>query len=120
MIPPLLGFSNATLQVRMQALKCFSVLAYENTQVSMTLVNGESLSVLTSFVMAALCLPASLLLPVLVDGELLSQVFVRMMQRDQPIEMQLTAAKWLVASTRNKHCSLERTSSSNLLLLVPV
>ncbi|KAF3843642.1 hypothetical protein F7725_002491 [Dissostichus mawsoni] len=57
--------------VRMQALKCFSVLAYENTQVSMTLVN------------------------VLVDGELLSQVFVRMMQRDQPIEMQLTAAKWV-------------------------
>lgn len=28
-------------QVRMQALKCFSVLAYENTLVSMTLVNGE-------------------------------------------------------------------------------
>ncbi len=31
---------------------------------------------------------------VLVDGEQLSQVFVRMMQRDKPIEMQLTAAKW--------------------------
>lgn len=28
-------------QVRMQALKCFSVLAFENPQVSMTLVNGE-------------------------------------------------------------------------------
>uniref|UniRef100_A0A4W6D118 Armadillo repeat-containing protein 8 n=1 Tax=Lates calcarifer TaxID=8187 RepID=A0A4W6D118_LATCA len=64
------------LQVRMQALKCFSVLAYENTQVSMTLVN------------------------VLVDGELLSQVFVRMMQRDQPIEMQLTAAKCLTYMCR--------------------
>ncbi|KAM4608505.1 armadillo repeat-containing protein 8 isoform 1-T1 [Polymixia lowei] len=63
-------------QVRMQALKCFSVLAYENTQVSMTLVN------------------------VLVDGELLSQVFVRMMQRDQPIEMQLTAAKCLTYMCR--------------------
>uniref|UniRef100_A0A8C4IYW8 Armadillo repeat-containing protein 8 n=1 Tax=Dicentrarchus labrax TaxID=13489 RepID=A0A8C4IYW8_DICLA len=55
---------------------CFSVLAYENTQVSMTLVN------------------------VLVDGELLSQVFVRMMQRDQPIEMQLTAAKCLTYMCR--------------------
>ncbi|XP_051259237.1 armadillo repeat-containing protein 8 isoform X2 [Dicentrarchus labrax] len=63
-------------KVRMQALKCFSVLAYENTQVSMTLVN------------------------VLVDGELLSQVFVRMMQRDQPIEMQLTAAKCLTYMCR--------------------
>uniref|UniRef100_A0A8C4IVQ8 Armadillo repeat-containing protein 8 n=1 Tax=Dicentrarchus labrax TaxID=13489 RepID=A0A8C4IVQ8_DICLA len=51
-------------------------LAYENTQVSMTLVN------------------------VLVDGELLSQVFVRMMQRDQPIEMQLTAAKCLTYMCR--------------------
>lgn len=28
-------------QVRMQALKCFSVLAFENPQVSMTLVNGR-------------------------------------------------------------------------------
>jgi len=28
-------------QVRMQALKCFSVLAFENPQVSMTLVNGK-------------------------------------------------------------------------------
>ncbi|KAK0147049.1 Armadillo repeat-containing protein 8 [Merluccius polli] len=63
-------------KVRMQALKCFSVLAYENTQVSMTLVN------------------------VLVEGELLSQVFVRMMQRDQPIEMQLTAAKCLTYMCR--------------------
>ncbi|CAB1328617.1 unnamed protein product [Coregonus sp. 'balchen'] len=63
-------------KVRMQALKCFSVLAYENTQVSMTLVN------------------------VLVDEELLSQVFVRMMQRDQPIDMQLTAAKCLTYMCR--------------------
>uniref|UniRef100_A0A8C8FN95 Armadillo repeat-containing protein 8 n=1 Tax=Oncorhynchus tshawytscha TaxID=74940 RepID=A0A8C8FN95_ONCTS len=63
-------------KVRMQALKCFSVLAYENTQVSMTLVN------------------------VLVDGDLLSQVFVRMLQRDLPIEMQLTAAKCLTYMCR--------------------
>ncbi|TSQ01552.1 Armadillo repeat-containing protein 8 [Bagarius yarrelli] len=66
-IAPLL--TSPLYKVRMQALKCFSVLAYENTQVSMTLVN------------------------VVVDSELLSQVFVRMMQRDKPIEMQLTAAK---------------------------
>ena len=39
---------------------------------------------------------SSFRLTVLVEGELLSQVFVRMMQRDQPIEMQLTAAKWWV------------------------
>uniref|UniRef100_A0A9J7ZYM4 Armadillo repeat-containing protein 8 n=1 Tax=Cyprinus carpio carpio TaxID=630221 RepID=A0A9J7ZYM4_CYPCA len=64
------------VSVRMQALKCFSVLAYENAQVSMTLVN------------------------VLVDGEQLSQVFVRMMQRDKPIEMQLTAAKCLTYMCR--------------------
>uniref|UniRef100_A0A3B4D6M9 Armadillo repeat-containing protein 8 n=1 Tax=Pygocentrus nattereri TaxID=42514 RepID=A0A3B4D6M9_PYGNA len=37
---------------------------------------------------------------VLVDGELLSQVFVRMMQRDKPIEMQLTAAKCLTYMCR--------------------
>uniref|UniRef100_A0A7N5ZU11 Armadillo repeat-containing protein 8 n=1 Tax=Anabas testudineus TaxID=64144 RepID=A0A7N5ZU11_ANATE len=73
-IAPLL--TSPSYKVRMQALKCFSVLAYENTQVSMTLVN------------------------VLVDGELLSQVFVRMMQRDQPIEMQLTAAKCLTYMCR--------------------
>ncbi|XP_019967258.1 armadillo repeat-containing protein 8 [Paralichthys olivaceus] len=73
-IAPLL--ISRSYKVRMQALKCFSVLAYENTQVSMTLVN------------------------VLVDGELLSQVFVRMMQRDQPIEMQLTAAKCLTYMCR--------------------
>uniref|UniRef100_A0A3Q2EEW9 Armadillo repeat-containing protein 8 n=1 Tax=Cyprinodon variegatus TaxID=28743 RepID=A0A3Q2EEW9_CYPVA len=66
-IAPLL--ISSSYKVRMQALKCFSVLAYENTLVSMTLVN------------------------VLVDGEQLPQVFVRMMQRDQPVEMQLTAAK---------------------------
>lgn len=34
------------------------------------------------------------LLSVLVEGELLSQVLVRMMQRDKPVEMQLTSAKW--------------------------
>lgn len=73
-IAPLL--ISPSYKVRMQALKCFSVLAYENTQVSMTLVN------------------------VLVDGELLSQVFVKMMQRDQPVEMQLTAAKCLTYMCR--------------------
>uniref|UniRef100_A0A3B1J8F7 Armadillo repeat-containing protein 8 n=1 Tax=Astyanax mexicanus TaxID=7994 RepID=A0A3B1J8F7_ASTMX len=73
-IAPLL--ISPSFKVRMQALKCFSVLAYENTQVSMTLVK------------------------VLVDGELLSQVFVRMMQRDNPIEMQLTAAKCLTYMCR--------------------
>ncbi|XP_041118974.1 armadillo repeat-containing protein 8 isoform X2 [Polyodon spathula] len=67
---------SSSYKVQMQALKCFSVLAYENPQVSMTLVN------------------------VLVDGELLSQVFVRMMQRDKPIEMQLTAAKCLTYMCR--------------------
>uniref|UniRef100_A0AAQ5Z350 Armadillo repeat-containing protein 8 n=1 Tax=Amphiprion ocellaris TaxID=80972 RepID=A0AAQ5Z350_AMPOC len=51
------------LQVRMQALKCFSVLAYENTQ--------------------------GLHDTVLVDGEL-----------DQPVEMQLTAAKCLTYMCR--------------------
>ncbi|XP_077071202.1 armadillo repeat-containing protein 8 isoform X1 [Siphateles boraxobius] len=73
-IAPLL--ISPSYKVRMQALKCFSVLAYENAQVSMTLVN------------------------VLVDGEQLSQVFVRMMQRDKPIEMQLTAAKCLTYMCR--------------------
>ncbi|XP_020841773.1 armadillo repeat-containing protein 8 isoform X3 [Phascolarctos cinereus] len=63
-------------QVRMQALKCFSVLAFENPQVSMTLVN------------------------VLVDGELLPQIFVKMLQRDKPIEMQLTSAKCLTYMCR--------------------
>lgn len=87
------------LQVRMQALKCFSVLAYENTQVSMTLVNGKEI-LFSSLLFSPYDLYFSTLVylcflfPVLVDGELLSQVFVRMMQRDQPIEMQLTAAKW--------------------------
>uniref|UniRef100_A0A6Q2XAD4 Armadillo repeat-containing protein 8 n=1 Tax=Esox lucius TaxID=8010 RepID=A0A6Q2XAD4_ESOLU len=42
----------------------------------------------------------SVLLSVLVDGELLAQVFVRMMQRDQPVEMQLTAAKCLTYMCR--------------------
>ncbi|XP_017287309.1 armadillo repeat-containing protein 8 [Kryptolebias marmoratus] len=73
-ISPLL--ISPSYKVRMQTLKCFSVLVYENTQVSMTLVN------------------------VLVDGELLPQVFVKMMQRDQPIEMQLTAAKCLTYMCR--------------------
>uniref|UniRef100_A0A1A8MV75 Armadillo repeat-containing protein 8 n=1 Tax=Nothobranchius pienaari TaxID=704102 RepID=A0A1A8MV75_9TELE len=73
-IAPLL--ISPSYKVRMQALKCFSVLAHENTQVSMTLVN------------------------VLVDGELLTQVFVKMMQRDQPVEMQLTAAKCLTYMCR--------------------
>lgn len=81
----------------MQALKCFSVLAYENTQVSITLVNGEDPVVFSLLLFSALHLSTLFLLTVLVDGELLSQVFVRMMQRDQPIEMQLTAAKWLVS-----------------------
>uniref|UniRef100_A0AAX7SNV5 Armadillo repeat-containing protein 8 n=1 Tax=Astatotilapia calliptera TaxID=8154 RepID=A0AAX7SNV5_ASTCA len=81
--------SSSVLQVRMQALKCFSVLAYENTQVSMTLVN------------------------VLVDGELLTQVFVKMMQRDQPIEMQLTAAKCLTYMCR---ASAIRTDDSCIVL----
>ncbi|KAM9802865.1 armadillo repeat-containing protein 8 isoform X2 [Syngnathus typhle] len=76
-------------KVRMQALKCFSVLAYENTQVSMTLVN------------------------VLVDGELLSQVFVQMMQRDQPIEMQLTAAKCLTYMCR---AGAIKTDDSSIVL----
>uniref|UniRef100_A0A2I3H120 Armadillo repeat-containing protein 8 n=1 Tax=Nomascus leucogenys TaxID=61853 RepID=A0A2I3H120_NOMLE len=69
-------FVHLFLQVRMQALKCFSVLAFENPQVSMTLVN------------------------VLVDGELLPQIFVKMLQRDKPIEMQLTSAKCLTYMCR--------------------
>lgn len=40
------------------------------------------------------CWTESSLLAVLVEGELLSQVLVRMMQRDKPVEMQLTSAKW--------------------------
>lgn len=36
-----ISYYYAFTQVRMQALKCFSVLAFENPQVSMTLVNGE-------------------------------------------------------------------------------
>ncbi|XP_035755969.1 armadillo repeat-containing protein 8 isoform X4 [Egretta garzetta] len=63
-------------KVRMQALKCFSVLAFENPQVSMTLVS------------------------VSVDGELLPQIFVKMLQRDKPIEMQLTSAKCLTSMCR--------------------
>ncbi|XP_074860159.1 armadillo repeat-containing protein 8 isoform X2 [Carettochelys insculpta] len=68
--------SSTSYKVRMQALKCFSVLAFENPQVSMTLVN------------------------VLVDGELLPQIFVKMLQRDKPIEMQLTSAKCLTYMCR--------------------
>ncbi|KAL3969369.1 replication factor C subunit 2/4 [Sarotherodon galilaeus] len=86
-IAPLL--ISPSYKVRMQALKCFSVLAYENTQVSMTLVN------------------------VLVDGELLTQVFVKMMQRDQPIEMQLTAAKCLTYMCR---ATAIRTDDSCIVL----
>ncbi|XP_060251397.1 armadillo repeat-containing protein 8 isoform X10 [Ovis aries] len=68
--------TSVSYKVRMQALKCFSVLAFENPQVSMTLVN------------------------VLVDGELLPQIFVKMLQRDKPIEMQLTSAKCLTYMCR--------------------
>ncbi|KAM9009155.1 armadillo repeat-containing protein 8 isoform 3-T3 [Ara ararauna] len=67
---------STSYKVRMQALKCFSVLAFENPQVSMTLVN------------------------VSVDGELLPQIFVKMLQRDKPIEMQLTSAKCLTSMCR--------------------
>uniref|UniRef100_A0A669ET02 Armadillo repeat-containing protein 8 n=1 Tax=Oreochromis niloticus TaxID=8128 RepID=A0A669ET02_ORENI len=70
-------------------LRLIDFLAYENTQVSMTLVN------------------------VLVDGELLTQVFVKMMQRDQPIEMQLTAAKCLTYMCR---ASAIRTDDSCIVL----
>ncbi|XP_075463238.1 armadillo repeat-containing protein 8 isoform X2 [Ascaphus truei] len=68
--------TSVSYKVRMQALKCFSVLAFDNPQVSMTLVN------------------------VLVDGELLPQIFMKMLQRDKPIEMQLTAAKCLTYMCR--------------------
>ncbi|XP_068184592.1 armadillo repeat-containing protein 8 isoform X2 [Antennarius striatus] len=98
-IAPLL--ISPSYKVRMQALRCFSVLAYENTQVSTTLVNGERplrCSPLLSLSCVSVCVCG--FLPVLVDGELLSQVFVRMMQRDQPIEMQLTAAKCLTYMCR--------------------
>ncbi|KAM6260834.1 armadillo repeat-containing protein 8 isoform 6-T7 [Spheniscus humboldti] len=67
---------STSYKVRMQALKCFSVLAFENPQVSMTLVN------------------------VSVDGELLPQIFVKMLQRDKPIEMQVTSAKCLTSMCR--------------------
>ncbi|NXN88693.1 ARMC8 protein, partial [Bombycilla garrulus] len=67
---------STSYKVRMQALRCFSVLAFENPQVSMTLVN------------------------VSVDGELLPQIFVKMLQRDKPIEMQLTSAKCLTSMCR--------------------
>ncbi|KAM9231459.1 armadillo repeat-containing protein 8 isoform 2-T2 [Leptosomus discolor] len=76
-------------KVRMQALKCFSVLAFENPQVSMTLVN------------------------VSVDGELLPQIFVKMLQRDKPIEMQLTSAKCLTSMCR---AGAIRTDDSSIIL----
>ncbi|XP_075573219.1 armadillo repeat-containing protein 8 isoform X5 [Pelecanus crispus] len=76
-------------KVRMQALKCFSVLAFENPQVSMTLVN------------------------VSVDGELLPQIFVKMLQRDKPIEMQLTSAKCLTSMCR---AGAIRTDDSCIIL----
>lgn len=37
----ILNIYNVFTQVRMQALKCFSVLSFENPQVSVTLVNGK-------------------------------------------------------------------------------
>ena len=84
----------------MQALKCFSVLAFENPQVSMTLVNGKynaavaclTLTLLTDW--TNITLSSLSLLTVSVDGELLPQIFVKMLQSDKPIEMQLTSAKW--------------------------
>lgn len=85
----------------MQALKCFSVLAFENPQVSMTLVNGEcSAAAAAAGLALTFCLAqwewlgALSLFAVSVDGELLPQIFVKMLQRDKPIEMQLTSAKW--------------------------
>uniref|UniRef100_S4RWT3 Armadillo repeat-containing protein 8 n=1 Tax=Petromyzon marinus TaxID=7757 RepID=S4RWT3_PETMA len=73
-IAPLLASS--IYRVKMQAIKCFAVLTYENPQVALALVD------------------------VIVDGETLPQVFVKMMRRDQPIEMQLTAAKCLTYMCR--------------------
>ncbi|XP_075402979.1 armadillo repeat-containing protein 8 isoform X5 [Tenrec ecaudatus] len=81
--------TSVSYKVRMQALKCFSVLAFENPQVSMTLVN------------------------VLVDGELLPQIFVKMLQRDKPIEMQLTSAKCLTYMCR---AGAIRTDDSSIVL----
>lgn len=84
----------------MQALKCFSVLAFENPQVSMTLVNGKYNATVACLARALLTdwinitLSSLSLLTVSVDGELLPQIFVKMLQRDKPIEMQLTSAKW--------------------------
>lgn len=84
----------------MQALKCFSVLAFENPQVSMTLVNGKycaTVACLTHTLLTDwinITLSSLSLLTVSVDGELLPQIFVKMLQRDKPIEMQLTSAKW--------------------------
>lgn len=84
----------------MQALKCFSVLAFENPQVSMTLVNGKYNATVAWLARALLTdwinitLSSLSLLTVSVDGELLPQIFVKMLQRDKPIEMQLTSAKW--------------------------
>uniref|UniRef100_A0A8D2MUN7 Armadillo repeat-containing protein 8 n=1 Tax=Zonotrichia albicollis TaxID=44394 RepID=A0A8D2MUN7_ZONAL len=80
---------STSYKVRMQALKCFSVLAFENPQVSMTLVN------------------------VSVDGELLPQIFVKMLQRDKPIEMQLTSAKCLILTTLP--CLVRMCSKDRLL-----
>ncbi|XP_044290879.1 armadillo repeat-containing protein 8 isoform X6 [Varanus komodoensis] len=77
--------TSSSYKVRMQALKCFSVLAFENPQVSMTLVN------------------------VLVDGDLLPQIFVKMLQRDKPIEMQLTSAKCLTYMCRAGAISTDDT-----------
>lgn len=84
----------------MQALKCFSVLAFENPQVSMTLVNGKYkgagayLALILSIGWIRITWSSLSLVAVSVDGELLPQIFVKMLQRDKPIEMQLTSAKW--------------------------
>uniref|UniRef100_A0A4W3IMC8 Armadillo repeat-containing protein 8 n=1 Tax=Callorhinchus milii TaxID=7868 RepID=A0A4W3IMC8_CALMI len=85
--------TSPSYKVQMQALKCFSVLAYENPQVSLTLVN------------------------VLVDGELLPQVFVKMMQRDKPIEMQLTSAKCLTYMCR---AGAIRTDDNSIVLKITI
>ena len=57
----------------MQALKCFSVLAYENTQVSMTLVNGEEVS---SRLFSSLLVSSRLFSSLLVSSHLVSSLLV--------------------------------------------
>ncbi|XP_022596336.1 armadillo repeat-containing protein 8 isoform X2 [Seriola dumerili] len=87
-IAPLL--ISPSYKVRMQALKCFSVLAYENTQVSMTLVN------------------------VLVDGELLSQTLpclVRMCSKEHLLEERVEGAETL-AYLMEPDVELQRIAST--------